>query len=111
MLASVDRQTETRTGVKPWVLTFDGLLSGTDFVEQMRQMLAALEHAYGCPVDVEFTANFVDGGDYRINPVQCRPLQVKGTDLMVIPDIDVAPESRLIETHGPIIGQSRVIDI
>ncbi|MHC5007761.1 MAG: PEP/pyruvate-binding domain-containing protein [Planctomycetota bacterium] len=111
MLASVDRQTETRTGVKPWVLTFEGLLSSTDFVEQMRKMLAALERAYGCPVDVEFTANFVESGEYRINPVQCRPLQVKGTEQAATPEIDVAPEARLIETQGPVIGQSRVIDI
>jgi hypothetical protein len=111
MLASVDRQLETREGVKPWVLTFDGLLSGTDFVEQMRQMLAALERAYGCPVDVEFTANFLESGDYKINPVQCRPLQVKGTKQTVPPEIDVAPEARLIEAQGPIIGHSRVAKI
>ncbi|MHC4991880.1 MAG: PEP/pyruvate-binding domain-containing protein [Planctomycetota bacterium] len=111
MLASVDRQTETRTGVKPWVLTFEGLLSGTDFVDQMRRMLNALEDAYGCPVDVEFTANFVESGDYRINPVQCRPLQVKGTELTAVPAIYVPRTARLIETQGPVLGQSRMIDI
>ena len=30
------------------------------------------------PVDVEITANFLRGGQFRLNLVQCRPLQVKG---------------------------------
>ena len=38
---------------------------------------ATLRDAYRYPVDVEFTANFLAGGDFRLNLVQCRPLQVK----------------------------------
>ncbi|HOF18597.1 MAG TPA: hypothetical protein PK082_06785, partial [Phycisphaerae bacterium] len=36
------------------------------------------QQAYDFPVDVEFTANFSDGGAYKINVVQCRPLQIRG---------------------------------
>jgi hypothetical protein len=111
MLASTDRQTDVRGGVSPPVLTFDGLLTGTDFVEQLRKMLAALERAYGCPVDVEFTTNFVESGDYKINPVQCRPLQVKGTEQTAPPEINVDRDARIVETHGPVIGRSRVAKI
>ena len=62
-------------------------------------------------MDVEFTANFVDGGAYRINPVQCRPLQVKGTDRTEPPRIDVDPATRILEAQGPVIGHSRFADI
>ena len=44
----------------------------------MRALLETLEKAYDYPVDVEFTANFLPDGSYRINLVQCRPFQVKG---------------------------------
>jgi hypothetical protein len=111
MLASPDRQPNTRREDQPWVLTFDELLTGTDFVEQIRAMLAALERAYGCPVDVEFTANFVEGHAYKINPVQCRPLQVKGTEETVPPRVDVDPQARILEAHGAVIGRSRVADL
>ena len=43
----------------------------------LRAMLRTLADAYRYPVDVEFTANFLAGGELRLNVVQCRPLQVK----------------------------------
>ena len=58
------------------VLTFDHLLTQTPFVEDMRDMLATLERAYGSPVDLEFTTNFFSKDDYKISLVQCRPLQI-----------------------------------
>ncbi len=34
-------------------------------------MLKTLQNAYGSPVDIEFTANFLDEREYRINLLQC----------------------------------------
>jgi pyruvate,water dikinase len=56
-------------GPKELVLTFDRLLTQSDFPERMIRTLKTLEEAYGAPVDVEFAAD----GD-RIQVVQCRPL-------------------------------------
>jgi hypothetical protein len=61
----------------PPVLTFDKLLAATPFVDDVRAMVRTLADAYRYPVDVEFTANFLPGGRFRLNLVQCRPLQVK----------------------------------
>ena len=58
------------------VLTFEQLLSQTPFVADMREMLSTLQDAYDYPVDMEFTANFFAKDSYKINLVQCRPLQV-----------------------------------
>ncbi len=60
-----------------WVLTFERLLADTAFPGEMRRMLATLRDAYEYPVDTEFTANFLPDGRWKINLVQCRPLQVK----------------------------------
>jgi hypothetical protein len=96
----------------PLLLTFDKLLSQTTFVEEMRLMLHTLQDAYGCPVDVEFTANFLDADDYRIDLVQCRPLQVSAGSTPLTPPENVPETDLILKTCGPIIGRSRsnVID-
>jgi hypothetical protein len=111
MLVSEERGEETRPDSASWALTFEGLLSGTDFVERTRRMLAVLQRAYGCPVDMEFAVNFLENGEYRVNVVQCRPLQVRGSERKEIPEVDVAEEAKIIEARGAIIGQSRDAEI
>jgi hypothetical protein len=99
------RSRETGRAVFPWVLTFRKLLSETPFAADMRSMLATLQQIYDYPVDVEFTANFLPDGGYRINLVQCRPFQVKGGGpigkLPTVADTDV-----VLRTHGAVIGAS-----
>ncbi len=97
--------------VFPWILQFEELLGETPFVDDMREMLATLEAAYAHPVDVEFTANFVDKSSYRINIVQCRPFQVRGLPGSVELPRTVAEERVVLRTSGPIIGHSRVTPV
>ncbi len=89
-----------------WVLTFEKLLWATPFVEEMRTVLSTLRDAYRYPVDVEFTANFVPGGEFRLNLVQCRPLQVKEGGVIVPPPADLDPARVLLASRGPVVGQS-----
>ena len=70
-------------GVRPdssekLVLTFNKLISGTNFVKITGNMLERLDRAYGHPVDTEFTASVDSGGRVRINLLQCRPLWLPG---------------------------------
>jgi pyruvate, water dikinase len=94
-------------GAFPWVLTFDRLFQDTPFVNDMRNLFRTLQDAYGCPVDVEYTVNFLDDGSYRINLVQCRPFQVqqRGPNGMLSQEIPAAARV-LLQTQGPIIGNS-----
>ena len=62
----------------PWIVDFGGLLERTDFPAFMREMLAMLAAVYEYPVDIEFTVNFTSDGGYRVNLLQCRPLQTRG---------------------------------
>ncbi len=94
-----------------WVLTFEQVLGATDYVATMRTMLKQLQDAYDCPVDVEFTTNFLEDNSYRINLVQCRPLQVKGEeDTTALPQ-SVPQENLVLEARGAIVGHSRALGI
>jgi pyruvate, water dikinase len=96
---------------RPGLLTFEHLLSNPPFVDDMREMLRILEEAYEYPVEIEFTANFSDDQDYRINLVQCRPLRV-AADIgdANLPSAAISGEI-VLEATGAVIGKSRQHEI
>jgi hypothetical protein len=93
------------------VLTFDRLLSQTGFVKDCRTILSTLEEVYQNPVDIEFTANFLDDDHYKINLLQCRPLQVQGLETIHLPEFKIEDADRIIEARGAVIGQSRLVSL
>lgn len=112
VVASRDYEMEARakqlnmTGVFSYLLTFKHLLTATTFADEMRDMLAVLSRAYAHPVDIEFTANFLNSGDYRINLLQCRPFQfTRELTHIHVPD-NLPPERVVLQTNGPIVGNS-----
>lgn len=117
LFATRDRELERtlrEQGMKkvfPWVLTFDPVFKKTSLVEDMREMFSTVRNAYESEVDIEFTANFLEDGSYRINLVQCRPLQIQEASETVepLPDIDV--DRMIIDARGATIGHSRKIKI
>jgi hypothetical protein len=94
-----------------WIPTFDPLLSSGSFAAMMRKMLKTLEDRYGYPVDIEFTVNFFSKDRYRINLVQCRPLQVQGTESIELPRVQVEPADRIMAAEGAVIGHSRHVGV
>ncbi|TFH14583.1 MAG: pyruvate, phosphate dikinase [Lentisphaerales bacterium] len=111
MFGSIDTSDQRPGAAREWVLTFDQLLSETDLVADMRTILNTLQTAYDYPVDIEFTLNFLEDGNYRINLVQCRPLPVQGGEAVNLPVLDVSEEKTILRAHGAVIGKSRLIDI
>ncbi|HQI81231.1 MAG TPA: PEP/pyruvate-binding domain-containing protein [Deltaproteobacteria bacterium] len=94
-----------------YYLSFDELLGRTTFVSTMRSMLETLDRAYEYPVDIEFTANFIDGSNYRINLLQCRPFQVKSpTGKAEVPE-GIAEEHVVLYTESTVVGNSRVLPV
>ena len=84
LLGSKDYETQEkleRLGIKgqlPFMITYDGLIENMDVIMTMKKLLKTLEAAYDYPVDIEYTINFQDEENYKINVLQCRPLQTKG---------------------------------
>jgi len=89
-----------------WILTFDKLLSDTDFSATMQRMLKTLEEAYRYPVDVEFTVNLDRRGQSQVNLVQCRPLQAKGEVAQVKIPEDIPKEKLIFNSEGNFMGGS-----
>ena len=113
LFASPDYATEERmrqlgyTSFKtPQILDFKRLLKDTEFTAIMREMLALLRKAYDYPVDIEFTANFNKNNEFKINLLQCRPLQTKGLGKTVkIPETRDEKEC-FIMSKGSFMGGS-----
>jgi hypothetical protein len=97
---------------RPCVLTFSKVFSKTAFIEDMREMLKILKQAYDCHVDIEFTTNFLSDGTYRINLLQCRPLQIgEKVSSIESPIPSIGKENLILEAQSGIIGQSKTLSI
>ncbi|HRZ11165.1 MAG TPA: PEP/pyruvate-binding domain-containing protein [Kiritimatiellia bacterium] len=86
------------------VFTFNNLIARTPFVPLVGRALAALEKAYGHPVDTEFTAHVDAKGQVRINLLQCRPLWLPGAMGPVIWPEPVRPEQVIFRSDRFISG-------
>jgi len=100
----------TESSNNSWYITFDGLFNNTDFVSNMSEILSTLEKAYSYPVDIEFTLNFTENKNYRINIVQCRPFEArKSKDVQVAFTEENIGGAIIGSQNGIVIGRSRTI--
>ena len=84
-----------------------GIVEKSALMQQMMELLAAIQKEYDYPVDTEFTINLSEDGDYVINLLQCRPLQVyQDSGDMELPE-DVDSEKIFFECRGSSMGLSR----
>ena len=87
------------------VVTFDGLISKTPFMQQVGAILKTLESALGVPVDVEFAS---DGTDFFL--LQCRPQSQSAQESAVEIPTGV-PDESILFTAKKYIPNGRVTDI
>lgn len=92
------------------VLTFDNLLTNTDFVPLIKCLLKTIERYYGRPVDTEFAVEIVRSyprPELKLSLLQCRPLSFREWGQPVqIPD-DV-PEADKVFTANHLVPQGIV---
>jgi hypothetical protein len=80
------------------------ILENQELVTAMREMLKTIHEHYQYPVDVEFTINFSEEGEFLINLVQCRPLQSKGGGTSKVSLPQVSEDQVLFRVFGNIMG-------
>ncbi len=89
----------------------EGLVMNQELMNKMKKLLRSLEDEYDNPVDIEYTINLADDGEYLINLLQCRPLQAfKDTGQAKIPD-NIPDENIILETTDSSMGLSRNIKV
>ena len=81
-----------------------GLVAGQVLMEQMRRMLHTIQAEYQYPVDTEFTINISDNGEYSIDLLQCRPLQIPDTGTGTAVPEYIPEEQILLESKGASMG-------
>ena len=57
-----------------WFVSCQKLLETKAFTGLMQKILKVLERVYGNPVDIEYTVNMDNTGEFVVNLLQCRPL-------------------------------------
>jgi hypothetical protein len=87
-----------------WILTLDNVFSDNALADSFKRILKVLEESYDYPVEIEFTVNFASNDTFRINLLQCRPIQTRGVGHKVeIPD-KINGEDVLFESRGYFLG-------
>ncbi|MBR5087941.1 MAG: phosphoenolpyruvate synthase, partial [Ruminiclostridium sp.] len=84
-----------------------GLVENREITGFMRRLLHTIQREYEYPVDIEFTINISDNGEYSIDLLQCRPLQVMNTASEAKMPDDIPPEHVLLESKGASMGISK----
>ncbi|MFH0883222.1 MAG: PEP/pyruvate-binding domain-containing protein [bacterium] len=87
------------------VVNFESLISKTDFMRQVRIILAVLQEALGTPVDIEFAS---DGNHFYL--LQCRPQSYSDDDQPQAIPKDI-PRSAVVFDANRYISNGRVPDI
>ena len=84
-----------------------GLVANKTLMDQMRRLLKCIQDEYAYPVDTEFTINISDNGEYSIDLLQCRPLQVQKTSGGTVIPEGINEENILLESKGSSMGLSK----
>ena len=110
-ISEIDTTIKGPRTAAPRFLSFNNLIKKSDFIADMRDMLKILKTVYNYPVDIEFTVNFPENERYKINLVQCRPLQVQHQVKIAIPNVQLNDGNRIIESGSAVVGRSRVVGL
>ncbi|MDP2911637.1 MAG: PEP/pyruvate-binding domain-containing protein, partial [Candidatus Omnitrophota bacterium] len=104
----------SRTGNRAkeyWILTLDSVFSTGTLADSFKKILRVLEKSYSYPVEIEFTINFIKDSSFKINLLQCRPLQASGMGRKVDMPSRINKEDVLFESRGYFLGGNVSLDI
>lgn len=90
---------------KEYIVTFDGLISKTDFLKKIDAILKTLQTSMKTPVDIEFAS---DGKDFYL--LQCRPQSFIGESPADPIPKDI-PEDKIVFTANKFVSNGRVPEI
>ncbi|MEW6195991.1 MAG: PEP/pyruvate-binding domain-containing protein [Bacteroidota bacterium] len=90
---------------KEYIVTFDGLISNSNFLNKIDTILKILQSRMRTPVDIEFVS---DGNDFYL--LQCRPQSFMGESIAEMIPKDV-PDENILFTAKKYISNGKVPEI
>lgn len=87
-----------------WILTLDKVLAKKELISSLKKILELLESSYHYPVEIEFTINYTKDNIFKINLLQCRPLQTKGLGPKVSLPEKINKIDTLFKSQGYFLG-------
>ncbi|MFA5090062.1 MAG: PEP/pyruvate-binding domain-containing protein [Candidatus Omnitrophota bacterium] len=87
-----------------WILTLDNIFDATALAASFKKILKILEKSYHYPVEIEFTVNLTGDNAFKINLLQCRPLQTRGLGHKVDMPDHLKRKDVLFDSHGYFLG-------
>ena len=88
-----------------------GLVANKKLMDQMKRMLHCIQEEYDYPVDPEFTINISDNGDYSVDLLQCRPLQVQRSSGGTVIPGGIPEDNILLENMSSSMGLSKASEL
>jgi len=107
-----DKDDESRTLMRErgledkdyWILTLDKVLAKKELISSLKKILGLLEASYHYPVEIEFTINYTKNNVFKINLLQCRPLQTRGLGPKVNLPEQISKADKLFQSQGYFLG-------
>jgi hypothetical protein len=107
-----DKDDESRTLMRErgledkdyWILTLDKVLDKKALISSLQKILELLEASYHYPIEIEFTINFTKNNLFKINLLQCRPLQTRGLGPKVELPEKINKADKLFQSQGYFLG-------
>ena len=87
-----------------WILTLDEVFKDNKLVNYFKRILKSLQAAYHYPVEIEFTINYDQADKFKINLLQCRPLQTRGLGQKVSLPEKTDKTATLLDSRGYFLG-------
>lgn len=110
-----DREAESRLrerGRRQEVLfaSCEGLVANHELMDMMASILRTLQEKYGTPVDIEYTINIGESGEFVVNLLQCRPLKaLNNVGSVEVPQLEKG--KALFEIRDGSMGSSRASEV
>ena len=80
------RLAQRRVYRKIYFADCQAMVENKEFIRMMRKILKMLEEEYGSPVDIEFALEGEEGGIWKLNLYQCRPLKMTASEKFQMPE-------------------------
>ena len=87
-----------------WILTLNKVLDKKALISSLKKILELLEASYRYPIEIEFTINFTKDNNFKINLLQCRPLQTRGLGPKVDMPEQINKADKLFQSLGYFLG-------